>query len=123
VTAGNARANMDKAIVIAPKPICTALSQPGDSVHAWFCIQRIQFTVVDTNSFHSYISSTTIYCIKPNTNIKSKYIGVVSVMMDGKMYNNNALSVKAIDPKTVHIDLFIPPGDHALQIKGIRNAA
>jgi len=49
----------------------------------------------------------------------------VSVMMDGKMYNNNnnALSVKMLDPKTVHIDLFIPPGDHALQIKGIRNAA
>jgi hypothetical protein len=49
----------------------------------------------------------------------------VSVMMDGKMYNNNnnALSVKAIDPKTVHIDLFVPSGDHSLQIKGIRNAA
>jgi hypothetical protein len=49
----------------------------------------------------------------------------VSVMMDGKMYNNNnnALSVKMLDPKTVHIDLFVPPGDHALQIKGIRNAA
>ena len=55
----------------------------------------------------------------------------VSVMMDGKIYNNtnynnnnsNALSVKMLDPKTVHIDLFVPPGDHSLQIKGIRNAA
>ena len=53
----------------------------------------------------------------------------VSVMMDGRMYNynnnnnNSALSVKMLDPKTVHIDLFVPPGDHSLQIKGIRNAA
>jgi hypothetical protein len=49
----------------------------------------------------------------------------VSVMMDGKMYNSNnsALSVKMLDPKTVHIDLFVPSGDHSLQIKGIRNAA
>jgi hypothetical protein len=54
----------------------------------------------------------------------------VSVMMDGKMYNSNsnsnsnsAISVKMLDPKTVHIDLFVPPGDHSLQIKGIRNAA
>jgi hypothetical protein len=58
--------------------------------------------------------------------VKNSENGAVSVMMDGKMYNNNnnnALSVKMLDPKTVHIDLFIPPGDHALQIKGIRNAA
>ena len=57
--------------------------------------------------------------------VKNSENGAVSVMMDGKMYNNNnnALSVKAIDPKTVHIDLFIPPGDHTLQIKGIRSAA
>jgi hypothetical protein len=48
----------------------------------------------------------------------------ISVMMDGKIYNNNnALSVKTIDAKTVHIDLFIPSGDHNLKIKGIRNAA
>jgi hypothetical protein len=50
----------------------------------------------------------------------------VSVMMDRKMYNNNnnnALSVKMLDPKTVHIDLFVPPGGHSLQIRGIRNAA
>ena len=54
----------------------------------------------------------------------------VSVMMDGKVYNSNnnnnnnnnsALSVKMLDPKTVHIDLFVPPGDHSLQTKGIRN--
>jgi ABC-type oligopeptide transport system substrate-binding subunit len=57
--------------------------------------------------------------------VKNSGNGAVSVMMDGKIYNNNnnALSVKAIDPKTVHIDLFVPSGDHALQIKGIRNAA
>jgi hypothetical protein len=52
----------------------------------------------------------------------------VSVMMDGKMYNNNndnnnSLSVKTMDAKTVHIDLFVPSGDHSVQIKGIRNAA
>jgi hypothetical protein len=47
----------------------------------------------------------------------------VSVMMDGRTYNNNGASIKMTDPKTVHIDLFIPPGDHTLQIKGIRSAA
>ena len=51
----------------------------------------------------------------------------VSVMMDGKMYNNNnnnnSLSVKTMDAKTVHIYLFVPSGDHSVQIKGIRNAA
>jgi len=30
VVAGNARANIDRAIVRTPKPICTALTQPGD---------------------------------------------------------------------------------------------
>jgi hypothetical protein len=49
-------------------------------------------------------------------------------MMDGKMYNNNndnnnSLSVKTMDAKTVHIDLFVPSGDHFVQIKGLRNAA
>jgi hypothetical protein len=53
----------------------------------------------------------------------------VSVMMDGKMFNNNSnnnnnsLLVKTTDAKTVHIDLFVPSGDHSVQIKGIRNAA
>jgi hypothetical protein len=48
-----------------------------------------------------------------------------SIMMDGKIYNNNnnAALIKTTDPKTVHIDLFIPSGDHTLQIKGIRSAA
>jgi hypothetical protein len=48
----------------------------------------------------------------------------VIVMMDGKVYNNgnnNAASIKMMNTKTVHIDLFIPPGDHTLQIKGIRS--
>jgi hypothetical protein len=50
----------------------------------------------------------------------------VIVMMDGKIYNNgnrNAASIKMTDAKTTHIDLFIPPGDHTLEIKGIRSAA
>jgi hypothetical protein len=50
----------------------------------------------------------------------------VIVMMDGKVYNNgnrNAASIEMMNAKTVHIDLFIPPGDHYLQIKGIRSAA
>jgi hypothetical protein len=46
----------------------------------------------------------------------------VSVMMDGKSYNNNGVSVKTIDAKTVHVDLFVPSGDHSLQIKGIGGA-
>lgn len=46
---------------------------------------------------------------------------VVSVMMDGKLYNK--ASVKSTDPKTVHIDLFIPSGNHDIQVKGIRNAS
>ena len=47
----------------------------------------------------------------------------VIVMMDAKLYNNGGASIKMMDPKTMHIDLFIPPGDHTLQIKGIRSAA
>jgi hypothetical protein len=47
----------------------------------------------------------------------------VIVMMDGKLYNKNGASIKMTDAKTTHIDLFIPPGDHTLQIKGIRSAA
>jgi hypothetical protein len=47
----------------------------------------------------------------------------ISVMMDGKMYNNNGAFIKMTDPKTVHIDLSIPSGDHTLQIKGIRSTA
>ena len=46
---------------------------------------------------------------------------VVSVMMDGKLYNK--ASVKSTEPKTVHIDLFIPSGNHDIQVKGIRNAS
>jgi hypothetical protein len=50
----------------------------------------------------------------------------VIVMMDGKVYNNgnrNGAAMKMMDAKTVNIDLFVPPGDHTLQIKGIRSAA
>jgi hypothetical protein len=60
---------------------------------------------------------------------RTKVIGGsdVIVMMDGKIYNNNnnnnnSALIKMTDPKTLHIDLFIPPGDHTLQIKGIKSA-
>jgi hypothetical protein len=45
----------------------------------------------------------------------------MSIMMDEKIYTDATL--KAMDPKTVHIDLFISSGEHTLQIKGIRTAA
>ena len=45
----------------------------------------------------------------------------MSILMDGKTYSG--ATVKTMDPKTVHIDLFVPSGDHTLQIKGIRSAA
>ena len=50
----------------------------------------------------------------------SGYPSGVSVTMDGKLYNK--ASVKTTDPKTVHIDLFIPSGNHDIQVKGIKNA-
>lgn len=50
----------------------------------------------------------------------SGYPSAVSVTMDGKLYNK--ASVKTTDPKTVHIDLFIPSGNHDIQVKGIKNA-
>ncbi|MBV9178658.1 MAG: hypothetical protein JO297_16655 [Nitrososphaeraceae archaeon] len=45
----------------------------------------------------------------------------MSVMMDGKLYKEAPL--KTMDSKTVHIDLFIPSGEHNVQVKGIRNGA
>jgi hypothetical protein len=45
----------------------------------------------------------------------------ISVMMDGKLYKEAPL--KTMDSKTVHIDLFIPSGEHNVQVKGIRNGA
>jgi hypothetical protein len=41
----------------------------------------------------------------------------VSVMMDGKLIS---ASVK-MDGKTVNVDFFVPPSNHQVQIKGIRN--
>lgn len=41
----------------------------------------------------------------------------VAVMMDGKPYDK--ATVKA-DGKTVSIDFFVPPGDHEVQIQGVR---
>jgi hypothetical protein len=38
VTPGNARANMDRAIVKTPKPICAALSQQVTSVNTYYYI-------------------------------------------------------------------------------------
>jgi hypothetical protein len=42
----------------------------------------------------------------------------VSVLMDGKM-NNKDVSVNLMNPQTVHIDFFIPPGNHDIQVKGL----
>src|SRR5919197_4390601 len=53
--------------------------------------------------------------------VKNSGNAAMSIMMDGKLYSSS--TVKAMGPKTVHIDLFIPAGDHFLQIKGIRSAA
>src|ERR671931_633298 len=53
--------------------------------------------------------------------VKNSGNAAMSIMMDGKIYSDTI--VKAIDPKTVHIDLFIPSGAHTLQTKGIRSAA
>src|ERR687888_281402 len=53
--------------------------------------------------------------------VKNSGNAAMSIMMDGKLYSSS--TVKAMGPKTVHIDLFIPSGDHSLQIKGIRSAA
>jgi hypothetical protein len=57
--------------------------------------------------------------------VKSSGYAAMSVMMDGKIYHNNTNGalMKMTDPKTMHIDLFIPSGDHTVQIKGIRSAA
>ena len=43
----------------------------------------------------------------------------ISVLMDGKI-NNKDVSVKVMNPKTVHIDFSIPPGDHDIQVKGLQ---
>jgi hypothetical protein len=37
-------------------------------------------------------------------------------LMDGKPYEKAKID---IDGKTVHIDIFIPPEEHNIQIKGI----
>ena len=42
----------------------------------------------------------------------------ISVLMDGKM-NNKDVSVKVLNPQTVHIDFTIPPGNHDIQVKGL----
>ena len=57
--------------------------------------------------------------------VKSSGYAAMSVMMDGKIYhnNNNGALMKMTDPKTMHMDFFIPSGDHTVQIKGIRSAA
>jgi len=41
----------------------------------------------------------------------------VAVMMDGEAYGRALVSM---DGKTVNIDMFIPPGDHEVQIQGVR---
>ena len=42
----------------------------------------------------------------------------ISVLMDGKM-NNKDVSIKVMNPQTVHIDFTIPPGNHDIQVKGL----
>ena len=42
----------------------------------------------------------------------------ISVLMDGKM-NDKDVSVKLMNPQTVHIDFNIPPGNHDIQVKGL----
>ncbi len=44
----------------------------------------------------------------------------VAVILDGKLYTE--ASVK-MDGRTVHVDFFVPPDNHQVQIKGIRNSA
>lgn len=42
----------------------------------------------------------------------------ISVIMDGKM-NNKDVSLKVMNPQTVHIDFTIRPGNHDIQVKGL----
>lgn len=42
----------------------------------------------------------------------------ISVLMDDKT-DNKDVSIKVMDPNTVHIDFTIPPGSHDIQVKGI----
>jgi hypothetical protein len=42
----------------------------------------------------------------------------ISVLMDGKM-NNKDVSIKVMNPQSVHIDFTIPPGNHDIQVKGL----
>lgn len=42
----------------------------------------------------------------------------ISVMMDDKTYDKPSIRM---DGKTINIDLFIPPGDHEMEIQGVRN--
>lgn len=42
----------------------------------------------------------------------------IFVMMDDKTYDKPSIRM---DGKTINIDLFIPPGDHEMNIQGIRN--
>jgi hypothetical protein len=42
----------------------------------------------------------------------------MSVLMDGKM-NNKDVSIKVMNPQTVHIDFTIRPGNHDIQVKGL----
>ncbi len=41
----------------------------------------------------------------------------LTVTVDGELYDNTNVSV---DGRTVHLDFFVPPGDHEVQIQGVR---
>jgi hypothetical protein len=40
------------------------------------------------------------------------------VKMDDEMYDNASVEM---DGKTIHVDLFVPPGDHEIDIQGVRD--
>jgi hypothetical protein len=50
--------------------------------------------------------------------VKTVGTPAISVLMDGKM-NNKDISIKVMNPQTVHIDFIIPPGNHDIQVKGL----
>ena len=42
----------------------------------------------------------------------------ILVKMDDEMYDNASVEM---DGKTIHVDLFVPPGDHEIDIQGVRD--
>jgi hypothetical protein len=42
----------------------------------------------------------------------------ILVKMDDKMYDEASVEM---DGKTIHVKLFVPPGDHKVNIQGVRD--